>query len=859
MNRWVPSICAAGLLAGLVPAVFPVSAADPGPQGSGPAAQSVSDYDPETDLDAGDRAFARKDYPVAVSFYTKYLQNAEQRQNQADIKKAYEHLLDALVMARLSALAEEYLQKYEKLFSDTNAIEIAMWRGDILFQKQQYAEAGKIYDRLLKSLQVQDPRRFRTLFASGQVLEKQGRWKEAAERYEPLSRQAADAPLGHQAFIRLIVCLAADGKGDQAWELLLDHPPADRKTNAAWPLLAAYITLKQSGVEAASGAWRNLTRSLNSGADPLVYLTASSYGDAFVKRKLWSDALLSYRTAFHAAADKNEMTESLNRIVAAVSQTGNKLQAARLAMSQLDLFKDSLLSPDVKLRTARLLQDAGNVKGALDLYESVFANVNSSEQEKKQAIYEYSLLQAQNGHLAEAEKTVHSHFRADRESEGEFLLAEILVRLKRPKLYCPKFQAIARRWPEQAGRACLQAALACLDHRQPDRALEFLAELRKLPAASVDQSQLVYIEAAAKAQKKQTASALALYNAFLKTAKAGNPLIPPALYYSGLLAYEQQKMNLAAERLARFRKEYSDHPLAPKASVWLIQIYAVLNNVIAAERETWRLAERYPESEFAADALFRLASHYVSEGAKEKAAAALKKLSSDTRFPRIQSRALYEMARQAFHNGEKKTALQLLAQLYEKFPDHPILAEGYYLNGDILRSDSDFKSAILCYKKVVELRPRSLLAAAACGSIGDSLLATASRDPAGSKDEMLNEAIQYYRTLRGQTGCPAIFAAMADYRIGRCFELLGQQKSASEQYRQVLYRFPASKAGKHPDTAVWCVRAAEALIDQARKHPVRTSLEHARFALHWLADAGLIPLQEAADRFEKLKNNQFKP
>ena len=49
------------------------------------------------------------------------------------------------------------------------------------------------------------------------------------------------------------------------------------------------------------------------------------------------------------------------------------------------------------------------------------------------------------------------------------------------------------------------------------------------------------------------------------------------------------------------------------------------------------------------------------------------------------------------------------------------------------------------------------------------------------------------------------------------------------------------------------------LIDQAGKYPVRTSLQQARFALHWLADAGLIPLQEAADRFEKLKNNQFKP
>lgn len=859
MNRWF-SVWAAGLLAGIVPAVFSASAVESPPRETVPAA-AASDHAPKTDLDAGDRAFAGKDYPVAVSFYTKYLQSAEKRQNKSDVKKAYERLLDALVMSRLPVLAEGYLLKYEKLYP-ANAIEIAMWRGDILFQQGKYAEAGKLYEKLLKSLPAQDPRRLRTLFASGQVLEKQGRWKEASERYGPLSQQAAGTPLGHQAFIRRVVCLAADNKADEAWELLLDHPPADRKTNAAWSMLAAYITLKQSGVEAASGAWRNLVRSLTPSSDadlvPLIYLTASSYGDAFSKKKLWADALLSYRAAFHAASDKNEMIETLNRIVAAVSQTGDKLQAANLAMSQLDLFKDSLLSPEVKLRTARLLREAGKIQGALVLYESVFANMNSSERERTQAVYEYSLLQARNGRLAEAEKTIHSYFRSDREAEGEFLLAEILVRLNRPNLYCPKFQEIARRWPDQAGRAWSQAALACLDHNQPDRALEFLEKLRTLPAGSADQLKLIYIEAAARTEKKQNAAALKLYNEFLKKANAGNPLIPPALYYSGLLAYVQQEMKLAAERLARFRKEYPDHPLAPKASVWLIQIYAVLNNVIAAERETWLLAERYPESEFAADALFRLASHYDSEGAREKATATLKKLAADTRFPRIQSRAQYEMAFQAFRRGEKKNALQLLSRLYDQFPDHPVLADGYYLNGDILRSESDFKSAIDFYQKAADRRPGSLLAMAAYGSMGDSQLAIASRDPAGSKAG-LDTAISYYRKLRDFPRCPAVFAAMAGYRTGRCLELQGKREAASKEYRQVLFRFPASEAGKHPDTTAWCVRAAEALIDQAGKHPVRTTLRHARFALHWLADAGLIPLAEASSRFEKLKNSQFKP
>ena len=58
---------------------------------------------------------------------------------------------------------------------------------------------------------------------------------------------------------------------------------------------------------------------------------------------------------------------------------------------------------------------------------------------------------------------------------------------------------------------------------------------------------------------------------------------------------------------------------------------------------------------------------------------------------------------------------------------------------------------------------------------------------------------------------------------------------------------------------VWCVRSAEALIDIAARQPIRSTLEYARIALHWLADAGLIPLSEASDRFEKLKKTKFNP
>ena len=148
MNRWFASASAAFILAAAPAADIPAD-------GTG-TRQSAQVQEPgrldEVDLRAGDRAFAQRDFPVAVSFYTKYLQNAEKVQDQTAVKTAYERLLDALVMSRLTALAESYLAKYEKLFPEGSKTETAMWRGDILYQKGKYREAGDLYRKLLSSL-----------------------------------------------------------------------------------------------------------------------------------------------------------------------------------------------------------------------------------------------------------------------------------------------------------------------------------------------------------------------------------------------------------------------------------------------------------------------------------------------------------------------------------------------------------------------------------------------------------------------------------------------------------------------------------------------------------------------------------
>ena len=413
------------------------------------------------DKKAGDRAFAAKDYAVAASFYGKYLEDARKAGSLENTRDAYERLLDALVLGRMPDLAEKTLQDYETAFPGANPLSLSMWRGDILSQRGRYAEAQKIYERILPALASKDPRRMRTLFSYGFVLERLKAYKSAAKVYNILYQQIGASALGKLAFERCVLCTAAAGEPRQALDLLLSYPPnSDSKDFAAYRLLNAYILLKAEGVDAASGAWQALLRDLKGEREPLTYLIASSYGDAFAVTKNYALALDSYRAAFNAAAGKQEAFDTLDRIIQVFSRIGDRQKAAALAVKQLELFKNSLVSTDTKLNTARLLEESGNTEGALQLYESVYSNINSSPEKKREALRRYGMLQGAGNRFREAEKLIRSYYRGAAEADGEFLIGEVLVAHGKVDRYIAVYREIAKKWPALAPRALYLAASA---------------------------------------------------------------------------------------------------------------------------------------------------------------------------------------------------------------------------------------------------------------------------------------------------------------------------------------------------------------------------------------------------------------
>ena len=477
------------------------------------------------DKKAGDRAFAAKDYAVAASFYGKYLEDARKAGSLENTRDAYERLLDALVLGRMPDLAEKTLQDYETAFPGANPLSLSMWRGDILSQRGRYAEAQKIYERILPALASKDPRRMRTLFSYGFVLERLKAYKSAAKVYNILYQQIGASALGKLAFERCVLCSAAAGEPRQALDLLLSYPPnSDSKDFAAYRLLNAYILLKAEGVDAASGAWQALLRDLKGEREPLTYLIASSYGDAFAVTKNYALALDSYRAAFNAAAGKQEAFDTLERIIQVFSRIGDRQKAAALAVKQLELFKNSLVSTDTKLNTARLLEESGNTEGALQLYESVYSNINSSPEKKREALRRYGMLQGAGNRFREAEKLIRSYYRGAAEADGEFLIGEVLVAHGKVDRYIAVYREIAKKWPALAPRALYLAASAALDAKEADKTLALVNELKKLNLPEPEKDNILFMEASADESKGLLKEARGLYKKFLGAAKKGSGL-----------------------------------------------------------------------------------------------------------------------------------------------------------------------------------------------------------------------------------------------------------------------------------------------------------------------------------------------
>jgi tetratricopeptide (TPR) repeat protein len=150
-----------------------------------------------------------------------------------DVVKQEVEFSRALCMAQLAmreggdkAAAEDALKdfagKYRESYHFYQAAELA---GDLAASAGKYADASRYYNAVVANV-TWDDMRLRNTVALGRMLNGQGKYAEALQRFDAVVNDpvntAETQPLKQQAVVGRAVCLAETGKSDEAIQSLID-------------------------------------------------------------------------------------------------------------------------------------------------------------------------------------------------------------------------------------------------------------------------------------------------------------------------------------------------------------------------------------------------------------------------------------------------------------------------------------------------------------------------------------------------------------------------------------------------------------------------------------------------------------
>lgn len=244
-----------------------------------------------------------------------------------------------------------------------------------------------------------------------------------------------------------------------------------------------------------------------------------------------------------------------------------------------------------------------------------------------------------------------------------------------------------------------------------------------------------------------------------------------ALAMSVWCQYLSGRDEVALQLASDFIDQYADSALAPQIQFWKAEYRYNRDEFQEAEALFMLLAERYQDHELADDALFWA-------------------------------------GRSAFEQKEYQKAVAMYKELIENFPESTKRAEARFAQGDALSKLGEFAGAIQTFEEIIQQFPDHYLVDEARGRIGDCHFTLGGQDPARYRD-----SLDAYVTIISRGRASAEMMQQAQYKIGRCYEKLGDSEQALSYYVQVVYGYMDSAHSGSVVSSVWFSRAAFAAAD----------------------------------------------
>lgn len=766
-----------------------------------------------------------RDWVAAWGFAEKWAASGNAETRKSGVRKLLElsfHRSDAdpdklLAMAAEAGLAPSELQLYQ---------------ARVALKKRDYARASQLLEKLAADPRLD--RKEQSGIAHLLTLAKLGAKDYATAATHAERRMVLAANEGERLQSACYRVYALAEQDPEAAQTLLNS------LTAAYPAYAAELSDLQMLLTAKRGDWKDFAVRLDSRGNAkgsFWYLAAcQAAAEHAEKSSDWQEAIKMRRAALLAAEEDEDRKVTVLQLLGALDRAQAWKEMAQTLELYLTWYPETPDRQKLQCQAARYLVKAGEIPAALKLYDAVIGSGKIADAERFAAAMEAAEQCGARKMAAEELNYLQSAVRyaptPESRQEASFRLGTYYDRAGEHKPAQEAFQnAAAMKGPlqEKARLFRLQSLIRSRDFAE---AMTVAADLCKAQAPDLRAAARYHLASLYEKTGDKTRAAKE-YQAFAKEFPESE-FAAPALYHAALIAEESGDIAETVRRLQAFIQFAPKHELTPNALYKLMVTLQDTGKMEEATGTAEQLVRDFPDSLFAAAALFRLVDRAVAENHHGTALEYLTRIEAlPLQHSGLRARVLFDRASIHARLDNPRKALELLEKLLAAHAADTTAADAAELAGFLSARLGEYVQGAAYYARAAQLRPGGVFAFGCLERRADCLYSAASGS--GGSAEDLKQAEAEYKALldKGRAYAPLLF------KMGRCREAAGDVQNALRIYTESLYRQAAERsAGIHPDP-VWGPKTLYAAI---RLNRAKRSLEGARSTLRLIALARQIGL-----------------
>lgn len=802
----------------------------------------------------GDKALADGFHDQAVKYYSQYRKAAAGDEELID--DATQCLIAAHVQAARPKDARKELEKLlAKGSGSVVSPRILLYKADVLVLENKIREAKNDYFAALKRILPIDDLYPRVLAGLGycQIMLKE--WDEALKTFSKLQKTGHGTDWAFHALRNKILILLTLKRVDEAREeLALFQESGNECSPEQMNLLKFYMLANAGNPEKALSFYNQVKKTKIDTSDIYWFTAISRLAGQLMEKNDVKSVVAILNDAFARAPTIGDRQEILRLLINTHVKAGNLDEALETGKRFIEYYGETENGYLVRLRMAKLLHKKNKIGEALSYYGEVTKNAKSNEARVAAAREAAAILVDQKLYEEASKKydfMFHHAENANERGEGKYGLGEIQFFQGNHEAAAELYLDVAKHFPAWREKAVYQAVITLMKLKEFKDAINLCDLYLKEFPKSKRVDDMKFHRALSTLREGDDKLAGERFAEFLKRSPE-HQWAADALLELGNIAFDACEFNEAAERYGELVVQYPQSAAAPFAIYKTVYAKYLNNDEKGAIDAVERLVASYPTSKSTLYALFWLADYYRGLNDFNQAEMILGRIfdlfKNDVN---VAAKTFYERAYVCFKAGKTEKALFYLDELTAKYPGSEVYSDGLFLAGDLQSRIGNYDKATTFYQKAAERKPGSTFEAACWGRLGDCYY---SIYPKKNFDEkILRQAMDFYEKVLAKKDIPATFKEKSLYSLGKCHEFIGDQKTAAEKFREIIFNYDIEREDGSEREPVWMVKAALALIDIYLEKNTPEHAEKAVQVLNSLIEHGVEPLDDYRQRVDVIK------